>query len=155
MSCRPSAPCRTAGFTLIEMLIVLVVIGVLAALAWPSLQEAVHRSRRADAIAALSKIQQAQERWRANHPAYQDTLTGLSGAATTASPDQHYDLSLVTEGLDLKVAYAARATARSSSPQNKDTRCHWLQVSVNGGNITYTSGAGDSANAAPDPCWVR
>lgn len=167
---RPSAHRRTVGFTLIELLIVVAVVALLAAIAWPAFMDSVFRSRRADAMAALSAIQQAQERWRANNPTYQTTLADLTGASASVSHDQHYDLSFQNSGLDSKVAYAARATVRSSSPQSRDSRCHWLQVNVNSGTITYTSGiasttppAGEGGgqssdgdvNAAPDPCWVR
>ena len=62
------------GMTLIELLIVLVIVGILAGVAWPSFREAVHKSRRADAMSALTEIMQAQERWRANNPAYSASL---------------------------------------------------------------------------------
>lgn len=143
------------GFTLVELMIAIAIIAILSALAWPTFQEAVHRSRRADAMAALSAIQQAQERWRANNPEYRSSLTGLPGAEATRSPDQHYDLSLVDDGLNRRVAYTARATARSSSPQGGDSRCQQLQVTVNGGSIAYTSSGSGGTNAAPDPCWAR
>lgn len=151
---RPHAPSLTAGFTLIELIIAVAIIALLSALAWPTLQDAVHRSRRADAMSALSVIQQAQERWRANNPAYQATLTSLPGAQSTTSPDQHYELSIV-DGSTSATGYAARATARSSSPQSNDSRCQWMQVTINSGNIAYTSSGSGGVNAAPDPCWVR
>lgn len=152
---RPSAHRSLTGFTLVELIIAVAIIGLLSALAWPTLQDAVHRSRRADAMAALSTIQQAQERWRANNPEYKSSLSGLSGGEATRSPDQHYDLSIVDDGLDRRTAYTARATVRSASPQSHDSRCQWLQVRVNGGSITYTSSGSGGVNAAPDPCWVR
>lgn len=151
---RPAAPLAT-GFTLVELMIAIAIIAMLSALAWPTLQAAVHRSRRADAMSSLAAIQQAQERWRANNPEYQSSLSSLPGAQASVSPDRHYDLSLVDDGLERRIAYTARATVRSSSPQSNDSRCQWLQVAVNGGNIVYSSGGGGGANAAPDPCWAR
>ncbi len=140
--------------TLVELMIVLVVLSVLAAVAWPTYQNAVQRSRRADGMAALTEILQAQERWRANNPSYKATLSNpVLPGARTVSHDGHYDLTLdnVTAS-----TYTAVATARSSSPQSADSQCQVLQVVVNGGNITYTSQAGGGAvNAAPDPCWAR
>ena len=144
-----------AGFTLVELMIALAVMALLAALAWPSLQEAVQRSRRADGMSALASVMQAQERWRANNPTYQATLADLPGAQSAISADQHYDLTLV-DGSVTATGYAARATARSGSPQISDTRCQAMQVTVNSGNITYSSlASGGGANAAPDPCWAR
>lgn len=155
MSCRLPAQRSASGFTLVELMIGVAIIAILSALAWPTLQEAVQRSRRADAMSALAVIQQAQERWRANNPEYKSSLTSLPGGSATRSPDQHYDLSLVDDGLDRRTAYTARATVRSASPQSSDSRCQWLQVTVNGGNIAYTSQGSGGANAAPDPCWAR
>ena len=150
----PARPIR-AGFTLVELMIALAIMAILAAVAWPSLQEAIQKSRRADAMSALATIMQAQERWLANNPGYQTTLANLPGAVAATSPDRHYNLSLVAGSVNA-TGYTARATAGSSSPQSADSRCQVLQVAVNGGNITYSSlASGGAANAAPDPCWVR
>ena len=150
----PARPLR-AGFTLVELMIALAIMAILAAIAWPALQEAVQKSRRADAMSALATIMQAQERWRANRPQYQATLADLAGAGNAQSPDGHYDLSLV-DGTVTATGYTAQATARSSSPQTDDTKCRTLQVAVAAGTITYRSiNSGGGANAAPDPCWVR
>jgi type IV pilus assembly protein PilE len=142
------------GMTLVELMIVLVVVAVLAAVSWPSLSEFVNRSRRADAMSALSEVMQAQERWRANNPSYKGTLTDLPGARTT-SRDGHYSLAIVADSASA-TTYTATATALSGSPQWADTRCRVLSVAINGGNITYgSSTSGGATNAQPDPCWTR
>ncbi len=143
-----------AGFTLVELMIVLAIMAFIAALAWPALQQAVQKSRRADGMSALANIMQAQERWRANNPAYQGTLADLPGASAAVSPDQHYNLSLVA-GSVTATAFTARATARTASPQNSDSPCQTLELDINGGTISYRSLSGGAPNAAPDPCWVR
>ena len=154
MFCLPRVRRESAGFTLVELMIAVAIMAILASLAWPALQEAVQKSRRSDGMAALSTIMQSQERWRANNPAYQATLASLPGAQAATSPDRHYDMSLV-DGSVSATGYTARATVRSGSPQSGDNRCQVLQVTVNGGNITYSSRSGSGANAVPDPCWVR
>lgn len=58
------------GLTLIELLIVMVIIGVLAAIAVPSYRNYVQRSRRADAKTALEQVRAAQEMWRAEKGSY-------------------------------------------------------------------------------------
>jgi type IV pilus assembly protein PilE len=154
MFAHPSARKPRHGVTLIELMITLAVVLIISAIAWPTFQEAVHKSRRADAMAGLARILHAQERWRSSNPAYQTALADLPGATATMTPDRHYDLTLV-DGSVNATAYTARATVRSSSPQNSDNRCRAFQVAVNGGNITYTSEGSGGANAAPDPCWAR
>lgn len=61
---------REAGFTLIELMIVVAVIAVLAAIAITSYTEQIRKSRRADAARAVGELQLRQERWRAENPAY-------------------------------------------------------------------------------------
>jgi len=154
MSKRSCSRTSGQGFTLIELMIALAVMAILAALAWPSLQEAVQKSRRADGMSALANIMQAQERWRANNPSYQATLAKLPGAEKAVSPDQHYALDIV-DGSVSASTYTVQATARSGSPQSSDSRCQTLQVAIDGGSITYRSMAGGAFNSLPDPCWVR
>jgi type IV pilus assembly protein PilE len=152
----PPARRHDRGFTLVELIIAIAIVATLAALAWPALQDAVHRSRRSDAMSSLAAIQQAQERWRANNPQYQMTLGSLTGATASVSPDGHYSLSLVdVDAAERGFRYIARATVRSSSPQRADSRCQTLQVEMDRGNVRYTSSNSGGTNAAPDPCWAR
>ena len=134
---------RSAGFTLVELMVVLVIVAVLAALAWPSFINAVNRSRRSAAMSALAEIMQAQERWRANQPSYKTSLTGLPGARTVSAGD-HYDLSMVAGSVSA-VGYQARADVRAGSAQSGDSDCQALTVQMSGGQVTYT----------PEACWVR
>lgn len=67
------------GFTLIELMIVVAVIGILSAIAYPSYQEYVNKSRRADAQAALVELAQFMERHYTGKGGY--LLEGNSGAA--------------------------------------------------------------------------
>ena len=158
MNARPDLPDTPKGMTLVELMIVLVILSVLAAVAWPSYQNAVQRSRRADGIAALTRIMQAQERWRANHPQYSGTLSELIPDRTT-SHDGHYTLGVAVEAEDPTAArskYTATATVISTSPQASDTRCQVLRVRISDGNITYESlASGGTENSQPDPCWAR
>jgi type IV pilus assembly protein PilE len=61
---------RLRGFTLVEAMLVLLVIALLAAIAYPSYREAVLKSRRAEGKAALLKLMQQQERYYALHASY-------------------------------------------------------------------------------------
>src|SRR5574343_318449 len=67
------------GFSLLELLMALVVLGLLAALALPSYQSQIRKTRRADALAGILAVQQAQERLRARLPDYAASLGGGGG----------------------------------------------------------------------------
>jgi len=143
------------GMTLIELTVVLGVVAVLATLAWPSFQQAIQKSRRSDAMAALAAISQAQERWRANNPSYQAALSKLPGASSPVSAADHYALTMA-EGSTNGSSYTAVATAKSTSPQFSDGRCRVFRLMVEGGNIRYSSATSTNVvNSSPDPCWVK
>lgn len=138
---------------MIELLIVLVIAGVLASIAWPAYQSQVFRGRRSDAMSALAAISQAQERWRSDNPAYTSTMADL-GARMAVSPGGHYDVTIIRDTVTAS-AYTLRATVKSSSPQANDSACQALLMTLDAGRISYTSSSSSGANGDPDPCWVR
>lgn len=156
MTTRRNPIAAPAGMTLVELMIVVVILAILAAVAWPSYQNAVQRSRRADAVAALTEIMQSQERWRAKYPSYRDSFaaTETEPAWPTDSHDRHYSLTLVDVTAN---GYTARASVKDGSPQTADSNCLSMRVTMAGGNIAYTSGtSADATNAGnPDPCWQK
>jgi type IV pilus assembly protein PilE len=134
---------RSSGFTLIELCIVLALVGVLAALAWPSLLDHLARGRRADGVAALIKLQMAQEGFRAHHGLYAARLAQLGGAAAPVSAGGAYHIALLGDGGS---DYEARATARSSGAIADDRECPVLILRVRDGLAEYAPTA---------RCWNR
>lgn len=59
-----------SGFTLIELMVVVAVIGIIAAIALPSYNEHVKAGRRAAALSGVADLQLQQERWRAENTTY-------------------------------------------------------------------------------------
>jgi type IV pilus assembly protein PilE len=127
------------GFTLIEVMIVVAIIGILAAIAYPSYQEQVRSSRRADAQGALMEASQAMERYYAeNNFTYVGAVEGVT--FPLQSP-----FSGGTPAYDITVA-ASDATsytlqAAPIGPQAGD-RC---------GNMTLDNTG--ARNAAEANCW--
>ena len=150
---RCPAPALGSGLTLIELMIVLVITAILAAVAYPSYLQMLYKSRRADAMAGLGTMQQAQERYRSNSAIYQATLADLVGAASTTSPSGYYTLTIFTANA---TGYTLRATADSSGKQAGDSKCQRFESNMANGTLGYSSYAsGNSLNVAPDPCWVK
>lgn len=73
------------GFTLIELMIVVAVIGILAAIAYPAYTDSVLKGRRAQARTALLELMQQQERYMTQRNAYLDFTTSNTGAVTQAT----------------------------------------------------------------------
>jgi type IV pilus assembly protein PilE len=119
---------RQSGFTLIEVMIVIVIVGILVTIALPSYQDSIRKSRRSDGMAALMEISARQERFYAQRSTYTadiNTAAGLNYGAT-ASPEGHYNLTAANCGAGanqtLANCYIVTATPATAS-QLKDTRC--------------------------------
>jgi len=80
------------GFTLIELLVVVAIISILAAVAYPSYQESITKTRRADGMALLTNIVNAEERYFTQHNTYTTDLTdlGYPTATNVESEDGFY-----------------------------------------------------------------
>ena len=68
---------KRSGFTLVELAVVVVIIGVLAAFAVPRFMASVERSKAAEAFNYLASVQSAQERFHARQGTYSDSITDL------------------------------------------------------------------------------
>jgi type IV pilus assembly protein PilE len=119
-----------AGFTLVEVCVVTAIVGLLAVCSWPALGDYLTRSRRADAVAALTKVQLAQEAFHANHGVYAGQLSSLVGAAASASPEGLYAIVLRSHG---PTSYEALATARADGPMASDAACAVMRLRVQHG----------------------
>lgn len=141
------------GFTIIELLIAVIVVGILVAVALPSFMDSIRKGRRSEAFAALSALQQAQERYRSNNPIYADTLAKVNIVSPTG-PGGYYALSITAPSA---TGYEVTALAVSGTTQVKDGSCANLSVQVTGGNIKYGSCAACTTftYAASDTCWSR
>lgn len=141
---------KQVGFTLVELMIVVAIVGILSAVAYPSFMNQIKKSRRADAFAATSMVQQAQERWRSNNINYAGNteLTALATASppgmglSATSSEGYYSLALSGNSAS---DYVLTATAINGKTQASDSGCTVLTVTVTNGN---------AANS-PQICWAK
>ena len=109
---------RTAGFTLIELMIVVAIIGILVAIAYPSYQEHIRKSRRVDAKSAVLDLAARQERYFSVNNRYATTPSDL-GLAQAAFPidvlsgsTAYYEITLDTPLSPTQ--FAIRATPKGA-----------------------------------------
>lgn len=127
------------GFTLVELMFVVVIIGVLAAIAYPAYLDYVMKARRSDAKTVLLDVSQQLERCYSMHNAFNDG--DCSVTLPQDSPEGHYRVT----GTVNANSYALTATPVSGSPQQNDDDC--TTFSINQLNQKTATGS-DAAN-----CW--
>ena len=118
------------GFTLIELMVVVAILGIIAAVAWPSYLEHLKAGRRGEATSGVGKMQLLQERWRAEHTSYgnDDDLKTLENLPTSS----YYNFEVV-DGSLTSSTYTITATKKGA------------QASDSCGNL--------SATASTKPTW--
>lgn len=107
---------RESGFTLIEVMIAVVIIGILAAIAFPSYREYILRGQRTEGVALLSEGAARQERFYAQNNTYANTVAALNMEANSAN-------ALYTLSVANATATTYTLTATAINGQTDDARC--------------------------------
>ena len=137
-----------SGVTLMELLIVIVVVGILTAVAYPTYRKQVVRSKRTDAKVALQQAAQALENCFTRFHTYDsddcDALDALENPPGLASNDGTYRLRV--SDLD-DLTYTLTATPQGGQAHD-DTEC---------GNFTLTQSnqRGVSGGKSATECWGK
>lgn len=150
------------GFTLIELVITVAIVAVITAVALPTYLGSVRKGRRAEAVSALSALQQAQERWRANNQQYAASLTNLNPSMPSTNaitaPGQYYSLSIDASSAS---GYVMTAQAVNGTSQANDLQCRTLRLQLFNGAVLYGGCNGCSAPSAGNQvsdsngCWAK
>ncbi len=151
---RRARPRRQGGFTLVELLAAVVILGVLLGVALPAFMDQMRKSRRSEAFTAIAAAQQAQERYRGNNSAYAAAITDLAAlGAVASSSGGRYTLSVANASA---TAYDVIADGTGSG-QAGDGDCAKLALRAANGVITYGSCASCTTFtfATSDRCWAR
>ena len=128
-----------AGFTLVELMIVVVVIAALIALAMPSYQGYQQRSKRGDAKTSLMRAQLAQEKWRGNDTDYATLAEIWTGSDSLSG---YYTLAVTS---NTAAAYVMTAAPKAGTTQVGDA-CGTFAINQDGPLYTGYADA---------DCWSR
>jgi type IV pilus assembly protein PilE len=140
------------GVTLIELVVVMIIVGILAAVAIPSYRNYVIRSNRADAKDALLALATQQEKFYLQCNRYATTIGAAPNCATfvlqgaAASKNGWYTLDIPVGNV---TSYSVRATAAAGGSQIQDEACSRFLINERG--IRTATNAGGADNSAE--CW--
>jgi type IV pilus assembly protein PilE len=139
---------RSRGVTLIELMVVVFIIGVLAAIAMPSYRQYTLRTHRTEAKSALMQLAANQERFYLQNNQYSLDPAAL-GFTASQSENGVYDLAIATvNGVTLD--YVATATPNPAGGanginQSPDAQCATFTIDAQGRRTATPDGRGD--------CW--
>ena len=147
---------RLAGFTLIELMIAVVILGILGTIAATAYTSEVKKSRRTDARTALLDLAAREEKLFSTTNAYTSSPLALGISSATTFPTAgvsvgsgYYTVNVAvpdTAQASAAGTYALTATPVATGPQAADTQCTTLAVNQLG--VQSSTGTGTAAT-----CW--
>lgn len=150
----------SGGFTLIELMIIVVVIAILAAIAFPSYQRYIQKARRTDAKNALLDLAAREERYFTVNNSYTADLSQLGYGGPSPNPSvavnstgqSYYTLAVSAVGPSAGTApYTTyQAQAVPTGAQASDTTCATFQIDQLGVQTNWKNGTQVDAGAG---CW--
>lgn len=131
------------GFTLIEVMIVVVIIAILAAIAIPSYSRYIARSKLAEAVSELSSYRVRMEQWFQDARTYQDSAGSACGA-TTVSNAKYFTFE----------CSAPTSTTYTVTATGTDAALIDMVLTIDQDNTKKTVSVPSGWTAPSSNCWV-
>jgi type IV pilus assembly protein PilE len=137
---------RSAGFTLVELVIAMVIAAILAAIAIPAYSNYVLQAHRTDAKTALLDLASLEERYFSVNNAYTAVASNLGYTAFPQSVGSgYYTVTVAVTAPTTGAVATYTLTANAVGNQLKDTTCTWLSLT--------NAGVQTSSDAVNNSCW--
>lgn len=133
------------GFTLIELMITVAIIGILSAIAYPSYTQYVVKSNRSAAEAFMLTVAGKQEQYMLDARGYATNMTVLNITSVPSEVSKNYNVTVTANNAATPPTYTVTATP-TGTQATRDTSCAILTLDQTGGK--GISGTGSLAN-----CW--
>lgn len=161
---------KNQGFTLMELMITVAILGILSAITVPSYMAYVQKSKRTDAKVELLRVAQLQESYYVQNLSYAKQLNGTSAsgglnlsAATVTTENGYYSVTMSAtdsgggtcagNNTDPCVAYAIKAVPKSTGGQASDSDCQEFLITNTGARFAKSSTDSTYSNTSRDTCW--
>jgi type IV pilus assembly protein PilE len=125
---------KSLGFTLVELLIAVAIVGFLSAIAYPNYRQYILRAHRAEGLTALEEAAIRQERYYSNNSTY-TTSMALLGFASSTTQNGYYNISIAacdTGPNAGKIGRCFKLTAAALGVQTDDKSCLSLTMDSSG-----------------------
>ena len=127
---------KNRGFTLIEILIVMVVIGILAAIAIPSYQSQLRKGTRASAQALMADMANKQQFYLQSQRQYTTDYTQLGISALPQEVSSFYDVTITANNTATPMTFTINAAPKSGTRQEADG---WITLDSTGSKASQYS----------------